>query len=184
MGWFSTTYNPEYFKNKTVEEILKVKPSDIDKDFFTKYATDPLLPEINGEKKKAIELLINLKNNDVPAIFNAYKSGAPAAAPAAAAIARPASQPARRPPSMPLPGKRPASDPSRAGPRPASPRPAGAPLPGAPPKALGAPPPAALRPSSDTSDNDMDGGGRRKRSKKSKRSSKRSNKRSKRTAKK
>ena len=66
MSWFSFNYKPKDFKkgdrDKTLPEILEMKPSKIDLDFFTKYAKELEEANLRPETKRAIQFLSDLRN--------------------------------------------------------------------------------------------------------------------------
>jgi hypothetical protein len=75
MDFFSFNYKPKSFKGKTPEAILEMKPTKIDKNFFTKYNSENNedYRELSPEMKGAIQLLIDLKSKIV--IYNkCYKN--------------------------------------------------------------------------------------------------------------
>lgn len=78
MDWFSFNYKPKDFKkgdrDKTLPEILEMKPSKVGLDFFTKYQQEIAEAGLRPETISAIHFLSDLRNKGD--IFDkCYKSG-------------------------------------------------------------------------------------------------------------
>jgi hypothetical protein len=78
MDWFSFNYKPKDFKkgdrDKTLPEILEMKPSKVGLDFFTKYEKEIAEAALRPETISAIHFLSDLRNK--ADIFDkCYKSG-------------------------------------------------------------------------------------------------------------